>query len=325
MSDTQPRVPAGVSTGGQFATKPAAEAPVDLLDEVPYGVPDEEPEKVAIASVTEHVLKHVPDAVGWETSWERVDGSWGKEYAGTVVARLDDGSTRDVDILGTPVMDALADWEEAQRVAYGDTGSLETLSWRKPASTARRLVDSLVDRGVLSPAARDMDPRVVLDQHSEATAMSFSERKDLYAAADLPMRAAARELAVGDTLVLPGDGREVLIEDLSLVGDSLLVGDEDGKQHTFDLGDDVGFRPGDGRCDRCGDAVGVEGWNGLCGSCADAVTCIECGGEADGDGICPDCKHAREVGELDEHGEVPPPPVGSSETDYERYVQEHGR
>ena len=71
-----------------------------------------------------------------------------------------------------------------------------------PGSQTHPGIDRLVELGYLSPAARDMPPREVIDQWCEANVATLRERADMLGAVGLLPIMRADELVVGDQIEL---------------------------------------------------------------------------------------------------------------------------
>jgi len=151
-------------------------------------------------------------------------------------------------------------------------------------------INSLVVSGVLSPAARDMDPREAVEQHAEANAMTFAEKASLFDQANVMFLGPVEGLVDGDMvdlkplLIAHGTRDEsydadlmiatcdlAVVEDLHPTNDGLVMICTDQMNLAVPAGTQVEYRPTQAnRCAQCGaDSTNGEGFDGMCGNCAD--------------------------------------------------------
>lgn len=161
----------------------------------------------------------------------------------------------------------------------------------RPPKQATEFVDRMIQAGYLSPGARGMDPREVIEQHAEASVMLFVQKVSWYEQAGLYMRAGAEDIREGDRIdlepllreyskdALEGDAEPSMPELATVVQhDGIMV---DGRRvtsiHTdqahiqVPLGTQVEFMPAPdnaNRCDDCGDEMDDAEEDYLCSSCA---------------------------------------------------------
>ena len=160
-------------------------------------------------------------------------------------------------------------------------------------------INSLVAAGVLSPGARDMDPRAAVEQHAEANVMTYAEKADLFDRANVMFVGTVEALVEADLVDLEplllayGARDESFDADLITTLDELatveaVATNPDGSMTIYTdqmnlavpAGAEVEYRPSmASRCCECGESsTGGDGSDGLCGNCADVAE----GGLADG-------------------------------------------
>lgn len=174
--------------------------------------------------------------------------------------------------------------------------SATTLPVATPAAVrsprqATEFIERKIQAGHLSPSARGMDPREVIEQNAEANGMPFAWKLSWYEQAGLYMQADAEDIREGDRIdlepllreyskdALEGDAEPAMSElETVLQHDDIMV---DGRRvtsiHTAQvhievpLGTQVEFMPAPdnaNRCDSCGDEMDDAEEDYLCSYCA---------------------------------------------------------